>query len=825
MAGGTTSVCWAGHEYGDALYRSMSGSFAGWGHTGMAAGLTSNGTPKAIMLQQEGDVGWGDATIVFANETNLTNPGSGMQYWGARQRSSSPTFAQRRALIDVAILFNETYTDLGYTWLNALMASSTGSDDIDPWQVDQIRCDGLIEYCYEYTGLDVWGQNGSQFDISRNNAYMESHNNFYDAWFGWDGCEELAPVVQCGYGDVDDPYAGDCTYLSNWAQAWAPVFSSVDQDPPANGQVNVEFTAKDIKSGIHAIYVKSPSGQTTVGRNIQHPNDVEWSRSYLATQTGYYEYWAVDNANNAGSHYTMYIDVSCSTSTPGAPSANPSSGCDPLTVTVSGSGGTQYDWQYRPPSSSSWYNFGGSSSSATKTCNSEGTWRFRYKRRNGDCDWSDWGSSRSVSVQDCSDPEGACCIGSTCYSNWTQDDCDGYSGSSWLGAGSSCSGDPCGTADPVGACCMGTSCYSNWTADECDEYTGSSWLGAGSSCSGDPCSDGGGGCPAGEIEDCNGNCAPAGWVGDGLCDDGAYTWNGIPIYLNCAEFNCDGGDCTCDDDPVGACCVGDSCSTGTAADCNAAGGDYQGDGSTCDGDPCGGGGGGDGDTCSDAVMAYEGANAFSTLDSSDSGFGEPDESQCSGTWLDWSDSADAWFIWTAAQDGLLSLSTCDADSYDTSLVLYRGVNCNSIQQIACNGDMSGGQDCQPYFSQISDVQVTQGETFMIRIGGWLGDVGQGTLHLSFESGASDSGGCCLGVSCAEMSETDCQAAGGLYRGDDSSCDQPCADATGDGLVNVSDLIAVLSQWGACANACSADLTGDGVVDNADLLLVIAGFGS
>jgi hypothetical protein len=47
------------------------------------------------------------------------------------------------------------------------------------------------------------------------------------------------------------------------------------------------------------------------------------------------------------------------------------------------------------------------------------------------------------------------------------------------------------------------------------------------------------------IEDCNGNYCPATWVGDGYCDDGSYSWNGIPIYLNCEEFECDGGDCIC----------------------------------------------------------------------------------------------------------------------------------------------------------------------------------------------------------------------------------------------------------------------------------------
>ena len=51
------------------------------------------------------------------------------------------------------------------------------------------------------------------------------------------------------------------------------------------------------------------------------------------------------------------------------------------------------------------------------------------------------------------------------------------------------------------------------------------------------------GCLEGEIPDCNGNCAPENWVGDFSCDDGTYSWNGIPIHFDCAEFNWDEGDC------------------------------------------------------------------------------------------------------------------------------------------------------------------------------------------------------------------------------------------------------------------------------------------
>ena len=45
------------------------------------------------------------------------------------------------------------------------------------------------------------------------------------------------------------------------------------------------------------------------------------------------------------------------------------------------------------------------------------------------------------------------------------------------------------------------------------------------------------------------------------------------------------------------------------------------------------------------------------------------------------------------------------------------------------------------------------------------------------------------------------------------------DATGDGLVNTDDILAVLSQWGQC-KACDADLNGDGLVGVNDILIII-----
>jgi len=52
------------------------------------------------------------------------------------------------------------------------------------------------------------------------------------------------------------------------------------------------------------------------------------------------------------------------------------------------------------------------------------------------------------------------------------------------------------------------------------------------------------------------------------------------------------------------------------------------------------------------------------------------------------------------------------------------------------------------------------------------------------------------------------------------------DLNGDGVVNVSDLLILLGQWGTCAdpNNCPADLNDDGVVNVSDLLILLANWG-
>jgi hypothetical protein len=58
-----------------------------------------------------------------------------------------------------------------------------------------------------------------------------------------------------------------------------------------------------------------------------------------------------------------------------------------------------------------------------------------------------------------------------------------------------------------------------------------------------------------------------------------------------------------------------------------------------------------------------------------------------------------------------------------------------------------------------------------------------------------------------------------------SCEEVVmGDVSGDGVVNIDDLLAVIGAWGQCAGFCPADVDGNGVVNIDDLLMVINNWG-
>jgi len=220
----------------------------------------------------------------------------------------------------------------------------------------------------------------------------------------------------------------------------------------------------------------------------------------------------------------------------------------------------------------------------------------------------------------------------------------------------------------------------------------------------------------------------------------------------------------------GSCCMpDDECLPGMdEATCGAFGGSYNGDGVDCADVTCSA----EGDNCEEAVVAVDGANPFDTSLATPSGFGAPDDLQCDGTFLDWDESGnDVWMVYSPAGVGTLTVSTCDATSYDTSLVLYAGSDCASLTQVACNGDSTVESGCQSYYSGIYDLPV-DGTDIYIRLGGWQAASGAGTCTITFTA-AGATGACCVEGTCiGENTMPECDAFGGYWNNG-----MTCADVT------------------------------------------------
>jgi len=136
------------------------------------------------------------------------------------------------------------------------------------------------------------------------------------------------------------------------------------------------------------------------------------------------------------------------------------------------------------------------------------------------------------------------------------------------------------------------------------------------------------------------------------------------------------------------------------------------------------------DECADAVTIEQDVPAaFDTTTATPSA--EPvDASQCANTFLNWTaDNPDVWFKFIAPADGRATITTCDPTSFDTSIVVYSG-SCEALTQVACNGDAADDAACQQYYSKVT-INITAGETYYVRVGGYEGESGIGSVLWSF----------------------------------------------------------------------------------------------
>ena len=154
---------------------------------------------------------------------------------------------------------------------------------------------------------------------------------------------------------------------------------------------------------------------------------------------------------------------------------------------------------------------------------------------------------------------------------------------------------------------------------------------------------------------------------------------------------------------------------------------------------------------------------------------------------------DIWFSYEAIDEDVVTVSTCDSNSFDTSIIVYElGLRIAMMYCISPAVEMHQViQVVSPYHSVVQ-FYPTVGSTYLVRVGGWdTNSYGIGTLSLE--------------------------------RGKPDVPSQCPTDLNNDLNTNVTDLLYVIDQWGACSN-CDADIDESGEVNVSDLLQVISAWG-
>ncbi|MCX5691786.1 MAG: S8 family serine peptidase, partial [Planctomycetota bacterium] len=183
------------------------------------------------------------------------------------------------------------------------------------------------------------------------------------------------------------------------------------------------------------------------------------------------------------------------------------------------------------------------------------------------------------------------------------------------------------------------------------------------------------------------------------------------------------------------------------------------------------------DACANAVAITDGTYNFCTTGATtDPATGGPTESFCSGAG-DPNIGSDLWYSYVAPCDGTASVVLCGSN-FDTKVGAYAGTcptAANTV--ITCNDDSCGLQ------SQIS-FPATAGQNYLIRIGGYLGAVGNVTMTIG------------------------------------TQCSFVCpADFNQDGGVDGADVDAFFAAWEA--GEATADVNQDGGVDGSDINVFFA----
>ena len=126
------------------------------------------------------------------------------------------------------------------------------------------------------------------------------------------------------------------------------------------------------------------------------------------------------------------------------------------------------------------------------------------------------------------------------------------------------------------------------------------------------------------------------------------------------------------------------------------------------------------DLCANASPVGEGTTSFNNCGALRDGFADPASCYSSNDFF----GADIWYTYTATANGTLAADTFGS-TFDTMLAAYAACPTGVGQALACNDDSAGTLQSSIGFP------VSAGQTYLVRVGGYFGAAGSGSINLAF----------------------------------------------------------------------------------------------
>jgi hypothetical protein len=183
------------------------------------------------------------------------------------------------------------------------------------------------------------------------------------------------------------------------------------------------------------------------------------------------------------------------------------------------------------------------------------------------------------------------------------------------------------------------------------------------------------------------------------------------------------------DECQGACCSCSGCVIMPEIDCRLSGLEFGGNGSLCSDEnichlpPVSGG------ECAGAIPLPGISHQAAALDNRCVAFDEIGSLRCDDIPLQF--GAELWYTYQAPCTGTLRLDACQETGFDVLMAIYGGptsCTCELRDRLLACGDNECGA---PGGGAMVELPVVGGRCYMIRVGGWEGDRGQGRLNIEY----------------------------------------------------------------------------------------------